>query len=161
VIVLDLLNWECWRQCYRKPVIGIISTGNELVEPWETPTGSQIRDSNRISLISSFQEDGYEVVDCGIMKDSFEEMRMSIVRIVEEGKIDVLVSSGGVSMGNADFIKPILQELGTIHFNKLNMKPGKPTTFATIQTRNMKSAGDENQGNEKSILFFGLPGNPV
>jgi gephyrin len=148
-------------KCYRKPVIGIISTGNELVEPWEMPTGSQIRDSNRISLISSFQEDGYEVLDYGIMKDSFEEMRMSIVRIVEEGKIDVLVSSGGVSMGNADFIKPILQELGTIHFNKLNMKPGKPTTFATIQTRNMKSAGDEKQGSEKSILFFGLPGNPV
>jgi gephyrin len=145
-------------KCYKKPVVGIISTGNELVDFWKTPIGSQIRDSNRISLITSFQEDGYEVIDYGIMKDSFEDTRMAIIRIVEEGKVDVLVSSGGVSMGNADFIKPILQELGTIHFNKLNMKPGKPTTFATILTRNAKSASGDN---EKTILFFGLPGNPV
>jgi gephyrin len=139
-------------RCFRKPIVGVMSTGNELVEPWETTSGSHIRDSNRISLISAFQEEyyGYDIRDYGIMKDSKEEMTNSFLRIVQE--CDVIVTSGGVSMGAADFIKPILSEMNgsKIHFNKLNMKPGKPTTFATIST-----------GNNRQVLFFGLPGNPV
>mmetsp|Transcript_16494 Transcript_16494/g.17844 ORF Transcript_16494/g.17844 Transcript_16494/m.17844 type:complete len:648 (+) Transcript_16494:44-1987(+) len=134
---------------YKRPVIGVMSTGNELVEPWEETTGSQIRDSNRISLYSAFREDGYDVIDYGIMKDSKEEMQAFFLKILHE--IDVIITSGGVSMGAADFIKPILAEIGKIHFNKLNMKPGKPTTFATIAV----------EGKANPVLFFGLPGNPV
>jgi hypothetical protein len=62
---------------------------------------------------------------------------------------DVIVTSGGVSMGDADLVKPMLESLGTVHFGRLNMKPGKPTTFATLKK------------SDRNVLFFGLPGNPV
>jgi molybdopterin biosynthesis enzyme len=76
-----------------------------------------------------------------------DELRLRMLDAVSS--CDIVVSSGGVSAGIADFIKPLLGELGTIRFSKLDMKPGKPTTFATVQ------AGD------KKALYFGLPGNPV
>lgn len=138
--------------CYDRPVIGVMSTGDELVDAWEkTPTGSQVRDCNRISLLSAFMEDNFDVLDLGIISDSKEVLRQKLLEAGE--KCDVVVTSGGVSMGAADFVKPLLAELGTIHFCKLNMKPGKPTTFASI-----KRAGENRAG---QTLFFGLPGNPV
>jgi molybdenum cofactor synthesis domain-containing protein len=134
-------------QCFRRPVIGVMSTGNELVDSCDTPTGSQVRDSNRLSLIASCREHGQEVRDLGIVSDSKEELRR---RLLEAAAVcDVVVSSGGVSMGAADFVKPLLKEIGTVHFAKLNMKPGKPTTFASFEQA------------DKKTLFFGLPGNPV
>lgn len=134
-------------QCFRRPVIGVMSTGNELVDSCDTPSGSQVRDSNRLSLLASCREHGQEVVDLGIVSDSKEELRR---RLLEAAAMcDVVVSSGGVSMGAADFVKPLLKEIGTVHFAKLNMKPGKPTTFASFEQSGKKT------------LFFGLPGNPV
>lgn len=137
--------------CYAKPTIGVLSTGNELVEAHEETTGAQIRDSNRISLIAAFQEEGFDVMDLGIMRDSKEDLKALLLDV--SSKCDVIVTSGGVSMGAADFIKPILNEIGTVHFNKLNMKPGKPTTFATFTRKDQSRSG--------KTLFFGLPGNPV
>jgi gephyrin len=137
--------------CYDKPVIGVLSTGSELVDPWVTPSGSQIRDSNRIALITAFREEGNNVIDLGIVSDVKDEVRQRLVDAM--AKCDIVVSSGGVSMGAADFVKPLLKEIGTIHFSKLNMKPGKPTTFATIQ--------HAAPATRSSTLFFGLPGNPV
>ena len=137
-------------QCYKTPIIGVISTGSELVDPWIVPVGSQIRDSNRISLITSLQEDGHShIVDLGIVEDTKE---LVYKRLVDASKkCDVVISSGGVSMGAKDHVKSVLNEVATVHFNKLKMKPGKPTTFATID--------DTESG--KRCLFFGLPGNPV
>ena len=134
--------------CYRKPVIGVMSTGNELVDLCETPVGSQVRDCNRLSLIASCIERGQEVVDLGIVSDSKEGLRARLLEAAE--RCDIVISSGGVSMGAADFVKPLLKEIGTMHFAKLNMKPGKPTTFASF----CGATG-------KKTLFFGLPGNPV
>jgi gephyrin len=139
---------------YRKPIIGIMSTGNELVEPWVQTSGSQIRDSNRIVLISSFIEEQYQVRDYGIIPDNLDILREKVELACTE--CDVIISSGGVSMGAKDFIKYLLFEDEKfspnvrVHFNKLDMKPGKPTTFATID-----------HSNTKKIFFFGLPGNPV
>jgi gephyrin len=141
-------------QVYRKPVIGVMSTGNELVEASATPTGSQVRDSNRLSLIAACFDRNQEVIDLGIASDSKEELRQRLLDAA--ARCDVVITSGGVSMGAADFVKPLLRELGTIHFAKINMKPGKPTTFATFD-----HPSDGGANASKRTLFFGLPGNPV
>lgn len=133
--------------CYKKPIIGVMSTGNELVNPSDFPLGSQIRDSNRYTLISSFIEDGYQCLDLGIIADNEDELQEAFIEAVM--RCDLVVTSGGVSMGEKDLVKPLLAKLGTIHFGRLNMKPGKPSTFATITINNKKT------------FFFGLPGNPV
>lgn len=133
--------------CFAKPTIGVLSTGDEIVNPWETPKLGSIRDSNRASLITAFRSEGNTCIDLGIVKDVKSELAD---RLKEAStKCDIVVTSGGVSMGDADYVKPVLESLGTIHFGRLHMKPGKPTTFATINN------------NGKKVLFFGLPGNPV
>jgi gephyrin len=136
-------------KCYSKPIIGILSTGNELVDIDMTPNPgtSQIRDSNRISLSTAFRADGYHCIDLGIVRDVKADLQSKLLHAATQ--CDVVVTSGGVSMGDADFVKPLLESLGTVHFGRLNMKPGKPTTFASIIQ------------NSKKTLFFGLPGNPV
>lgn len=136
-------------KCYSKPIIGILSTGNELVDIDMTPNPgtSQIRDSNRISLSTAFRADGYHCMDLGIVRDVKADLQSKLLHAASQ--CDVVVTSGGVSMGDADFVKPLLESLGTVHFGRLNMKPGKPTTFASIIQ------------NGKKTLFFGLPGNPV
>jgi len=107
---------------YDSPVVGVMSTGNELVDPIETPIGSQVRDSNRLAMIASCMEDGWNVVDLGIIRDSKEMLLDALLDA--SMRCDIVISSGGVSMGAADFVKPLLKQIGTIHFSKLNMKPG-------------------------------------
>ena len=133
--------------CFTKPIIGVLSTGDEIVNPWETPKLGSIRDSNRASLITAFRTEGNTCIDLGIVKDVKSELADKLKDAASN--CDIVVTSGGVSMGDADYVKPVLASLGTIHFGRLNMKPGKPTTFATIES------------NGKKVLFFGLPGNPV
>lgn len=143
--------------CYRRPIVGVMSTGNELVECTTPDSGlgeAKIRDSNRITLLASFLEAHYDVVDYGIIPDDLDVLRAKLSQACAE--CDVLITSGGVSMGNKDYVKFLLLQdtefspKVSLHFNKLNMKPGKPTTFATIH-----------HSVEKDVLFFGLPGNPV
>ena len=135
--------------CARRPVVGVLSTGDELVECDRAPGPGQIRDSNRPTLLAALRAEGLEVRDFGIVGDNSELIRETLTRAAAE--TDVFISSGGVSMGQADLVKPLLSELGTLHFGRLNMKPGKPTTFATLR----KPSGSG------ACLYFGLPGNPV
>ncbi len=139
-------------KCFCKPVIGVLSTGNELVDASspEPLQGSQIRDSNRAALLAALRSDGYDVIDLGIIGDTRDALREMLLTACRE--VDVLVTSGGVSMGDADLVKPMLAELGTVHFGRLNMKPGKPTTFATIPRPGKNGA---------KTMVFGLPGNPA
>ncbi|KAI7902748.1 uncharacterized protein BX663DRAFT_486549 [Cokeromyces recurvatus] len=136
---------------YRKPRIGILSSGNEVMDHLQTNTlkPGQIRDTNRMTLLAAVQSAGFEAVDLGIMNDKVDEIIEHLQDAVE--KVDVLITTGGVSMGEADFIKPILEQKlnATIHFGRVMMKPGKPTTFATIPH------------SRSSKLIFALPGNPV
>jgi len=133
----------------KRTIVGVFSTGNELIkDPVASPSGGCIRDANRVALIQLLQSFGAEVLDLGLLSDDKEAIRVSILDATV--LCDVVVTSGGVSMGSADHIKPLLEELGTVHFGRLNMKPGKPTTFASIETP---------QG--KDCFVFGLPGNPV
>jgi gephyrin len=127
----------------RRPKVSVLSTGNELVEPDETPGPGQIRDANRFSLIAALQEAGADVVWAGRGPDDVDALRSSLIDRIAES--DVVITSGGVSMGDLDLIKPLLSELAKVHFRRVFMKPGKPFNFAT-------SGG---------TLIFSLPGNPV
>lgn len=128
---------------HRRPVVGVMSTGDELVEP-DAPLGpGQIRDSNRFSLMAALREAGAEAVDLGIAPDSWE----ALTAFVEAGlaRCDALLTSGGVSMGELDLVKPLMEQRGTVHFGRVNTKPGKPVTFGTLDGK----------------PFFAMPGNPV
>ena len=132
---------------YPRPLVAVLSTGDELVEPGTLLGPGQIRDSNRAMLIAAIKAVGGEVMDLGISGDS----QASLEAAVQRGLVsaDVLLTSGGVSMGDLDLIKPLLEHAGQVHFGRVRMKPGKPITFATTS-----------QG-KHTCLVFGLPGNPV
>ena len=135
---------------YRKPRVAIMSTGDEVEEPMtETLPLGKVRDANRAMLLAAVSELGALPIDMGIARDTEANVEQAIEDAISQGA-DVLISTGGVSMGNRDFIKGILQRMGTVHFGKICMKPGKPCTFATIK-----------RADEQSVVFFGLPGNPV
>ena len=127
----------------RRPRVAVISTGDELVDPGADLAPGMIRDSNRFSLVAAIDAAGAEVVHSSRVGDTVEELRRRLAEL--EGQVDVLVTSGGVSVGDRDVVKLLLGETADVHFRRVFMKPGKPLTFAT--------AGD--------LMIFGLPGNPV
>ena len=129
---------------YKQPRVGIISTGDELVEPQQTPQISQIRNSNGYQLIAQVNNTGCLARYMGIVKDNKKTLKGSILNALE--KNDILILTGGVSKGDFDFVPKILDELDLeILFDKLAIKPGKPMVFA--------------MGHNK--FCFGLSGNPV
>ncbi len=132
---------------YPRPKVAVLSTGDELIEPGNPLGPGQIRDSNRAMLVAAIDAVGGEPVDLGISGDSQEALETR----VQEGlaQADILISSGGVSMGELDLVQPLLEHAGTVHFGRVRMKPGKPITFATADYKG------------KRRLVFGLPGNPV
>jgi len=121
-----------------------MSTGDELVEVGGKPARGQIVDSNRWALLASLREAGAEVRSLGIGPDEAEPLHRLVTNALAEA--DVLVTSGGVSVGTHDLIKPLLESLGTVHVGRVKLKPGKPFTFATLPN---------------GRLAFGLPGFPV
>jgi molybdopterin molybdotransferase len=127
----------------RRPRVAVLSTGDELVEPDSQPHPGAIRDSNRYALLAAAAEAGAEAISMGMVEDDEAAQRERIQSALETA--DVLVTSGGVSVGARDLIKPILEELGVVHFGRIALKPGKPLTFATVGQK----------------VIFGLPGNPV
>ncbi|KAI1335819.1 gephyrin [Xylariaceae sp. FL0016] len=141
---------------YRKPIIGVLSTGDEIVQhdrPGDLRLG-EVRDTNRITLMCAAKEHGFEVIDLGIAADkpgTLEETLRDALR-----RVDLIITSGGVSMGELDLLKPTIERSlgGTIHFGRVSMKPGKPTTFATVPVKN-------NIGERVSKVIFSLPGNPA
>lgn len=132
-----------------KPVVAVLSTGNELQEPGQPLQKGHIRDSNKMTLISLLRQFGYPVIDAGIAKDDPTTLLTILKGAFSQA--DVLVSTGGVSMGERDILRPVLVSdfNAEIHFAQVFMKPGKPTTFASCQF------------NGKKKLILGLPGNPV
>ncbi len=133
--------------CHPRPRVAILSTGDELVEPGEPLGPGQIRDANRAMLRAAVRQLGGQVIDLGIAGDERSELEAAVRRGLREA--DMLLTSGGVSMGDLDLIKPLLDQAGRVHFGRIRMKPGKPLTFATAEV------GDRQR------LAFGLPGNPV
>lgn len=160
---------------YKKPRVGVLSTGDELVEHDDprSLTGGQIRDSNRPSLISCLRSWGFATTDLGIARDTSGELELRLRDALRglntpDGGVDVIVTTGGVSMGELDLLKPTIERQlgGTIHFGRVAMKPGKPTTFATIPFKPTTTSGIDGHGEDQMIeretkLIFSLPGNPA
>ena len=136
---------------YRRPTVAVLATGDEVYEPDAQLSVGGIRDSNRYALMAAAREAGCTTISLGIARDDAEVQRTAILESLE--RADVLLTSGGVSMGTRDLIKPLLAEVGTVHFGRIAFKPGKPTTFATID----RGGG----ANASPLLVFGLPGYPV
>ncbi|MCG7925097.1 MAG: bifunctional molybdopterin-guanine dinucleotide biosynthesis adaptor protein MobB/molybdopterin molybdotransferase MoeA [Candidatus Thiodiazotropha taylori] len=127
----------------RRPRVAFFSTGDELRGIGETLREGDVYDSNRYSLYGMLKNCGVDLLDMGVIRDDPEALRQAFQAAAEEA--DMVISSGGVSVGEADYTKKILQQLGEIHFWKIAMKPGRPLAFGELgETR-----------------FFGLPGNPV
>ncbi len=130
-------------QVYPRPRVAVMSTGDELREPGAPLAPGQIRDSNRYTLMAAVQEAGGTPIDLGTVPDEEPALRAALERGLD--KADVVISSGGVSMGSRDWLKTILAQMGTVHFGRVRVKPGKPITFATVRGK----------------PIFALPGNPV
>ncbi|KAF2103147.1 hypothetical protein NA57DRAFT_32315 [Rhizodiscina lignyota] len=144
-------------EVYRKPVVGVLSTGDEIVNhdrPGELRLG-EVRDTNRPTLLTSVTATGFESIDLGIASDKPGTLEATLREGLQ--KCDVIITSGGVSMGELDLLKPTIERSlgGTIHFGRVSMKPGKPTTFATVPIKNSAS------GNRLDKVVFSLPGNPA
>ncbi|KAH1277475.1 hypothetical protein KXW98_003398 [Aspergillus fumigatus] len=156
---------------YKKPCVGVLSTGDELVEHNDPSKliGGQIRDSNRPSLLSCLSSWGFPTVDLGIARDTPPTELENALRDALRGvgrantSVDVIVTTGGVSMGELDLLKPTIERSlgGTIHFGRVSMKPGKPTTFATIPFKPSSTPTGSTQQERESKLIFSLPGNPA
>jgi molybdopterin molybdotransferase len=136
----------------RRLRVAILSSGNEL-RPLGAPLDSgSIYDSNRYSLMGLLNRLDLDVLDCGIIQDDPIALKTAFSQAASTA--DVIISSGGVSVGEADFTKQVMQGLGDIGFWKIAMRPGRPMAFGTLKPV-------PNQHPQRSTLFFGLPGNPV
>lgn len=147
---------------YRKPRVGVMSTGDEVtdISYGGKLSGGQIRDSNRPSLISVVRGWGLcsDVVDLEVARDTPEgELENKIRAGFRSHDLDIIITTGGVSMGELDLLKPTIERSmgGTVHFGRVSMKPGKPTTFASVPFK------DSTTGDTVDKLMFGLPGNPA
>lgn len=128
---------------YRRARVGVLSTGDELIEGPQPLKPGQIRDSNRLTLLSLVAEAGAEPVDLGLIRDDKEAIRAALSVGIEQ--CDAVITSGGVSMGDFDYVKAVLNELGDMNWMQVAIKPAKPLAFGKM--------GD--------TPVFGLPGNPV
>jgi molybdopterin molybdotransferase len=128
---------------YRRLRVAFFSTGDELVSIGTVPQEGQIYDSNRYTIHSMVERLGCEVLDMGVVRDDPQLLESAFTRAAESA--DVVITSGGVSVGEADFVKALLDRLGEVVFWKIAMKPGRPLAYGRV----------------KGAHFFGLPGNPV
>ncbi|WP_391090079.1 bifunctional molybdopterin-guanine dinucleotide biosynthesis adaptor protein MobB/molybdopterin molybdotransferase MoeA [Vibrio sp. NH-UV-68] len=127
-----------------KPLkVAVFSTGDEVQAPGSEQQANSIYDSNRFTIMALLQQLGCEVLDLGILEDNQQAIMSALEKASHDA--DVVITSGGVSVGDADYIKLVLEQLGHIDFWRINMRPGRPLAFGHI--------------NKKP--FFGLPGNPV
>jgi molybdopterin molybdotransferase len=130
-------------QTRRRLRVAFFSTGDELQAVGTKLEAGQIYDSNRYTLHGMLTQLGVEVIDMGVIRDDPTAIETAFTQAAQQA--DAIITSGGVSVGEADFIKATLEKLGTVDFWRIAMKPGKPLAIGKINT----------------ALFFGLPGNPV
>lgn len=130
-------------QVYRKLRVAFFSTGDELASIGQPLLPGQVYDSNRYTLFGMLARLGVEIIDMGVVRDDPELLRQALQEAA--ARADVILTSGGVSVGEADYMKQLLNELGQVVFWKIAMKPGRPLAFGKIGHAH----------------YFGLPGNPV
>ncbi|QLE30998.1 bifunctional molybdopterin-guanine dinucleotide biosynthesis adaptor protein MobB/molybdopterin molybdotransferase MoeA [Vibrio parahaemolyticus] len=128
---------------FRKLKVAVFSTGDEVQAPGTEQKANSIYDSNRFTIMGMLEKLGCEILDFGILEDNEQLMIKALENA--SAQADVVMTSGGVSVGDADYIKLALDKLGQIDFWRINMRPGRPLAFGQINNK----------------PFFGLPGNPV
>jgi len=128
---------------YRRLRVAFFSSGDELTAPGEPLSPGRIYDSNRYTLLGALRRLGCEVIDLGMLRDDPQQLEKTLLKARDEA--DAIVTSGGISVGEADFVRLLLSRLGEVEFWRLDMKPGRPFAFGKIGDR----------------WIFGLPGNPV
>ena len=128
---------------HRRPVVAFFSTGDELQSVGRPLAEGQLYDSNRYTLHALLRRTGVPIIDMGVVRDDLAAVRSALLEAA--ACADLIITSGGVSVGDADYVKQALNDIGKIDFWKIAMKPGRPLAF----------------GNVGSSFFFGLPGNPV
>ena len=128
---------------HRRPVVGVVSTGDELVDDGRPLKPGEIRDSNRRTLLTMLADSGMEPVDLGIARDNEADIAEAFTNGV--ARCDAILSSGGVSMGAFDYVKVVLDRIGDMRWMQIAIKPAKPFAFGLIGAKPV----------------FGLPGNPV
>jgi molybdopterin molybdotransferase len=141
--LLAMLGWA-EVDVHRKPHVALFSSGDELLGVGAPLEPGKIRDSNSYMLAALIRSAGAEPVHLGVARDNFDSVRETLDKIAAQ-KIDLILSSAGVSVGAFDFVKEVIESNGTLVFWRVNMRPGKPLAF----------------GEYKNIPFIGLPGNPV
>jgi len=128
---------------FRRLRVAVMSTGDELREPGEPIAPGQIYNSNRYTMKSQLATWGFEIIDMGVARDDPEIVREMMLKAAEQA--DVIITSGGVSVGEEDHVKAVVEDLGAINLWRIAVKPGKPFAFGQVQ----------------GTPFIGLPGNPV
>ena len=130
-------------EVFKKLKVGVFFTGDELVEPGNSLTPGKIYNSNRYALVALLNKAGCDVINLGNIKDNFDSTCDALENLSRE--CDLIMTTGGVSVGEEDHVKPAVEKLGSINLWKIKMKPGKPLAYGQV----------------KNIPFIGLPGNPV
>jgi molybdopterin molybdotransferase len=130
----------------RRPNVAVLSTGDELVDIDEEPRPGQIRDSNRYSLAAAVRATGCAAFELGIARDTADDLRHALGNAAFG---DVVVTSGGVSVGDHDHVKPVVNAMGQMDFWSIAIRPGRPLAFGELRTK------------RGAVPIFGLPGNPV
>ena len=128
---------------YKNPKVSFFTSGDEVVEINKKLPYGKVHDSNRYTLLGMLKKNDIQVVDLGHAKDDIKDIKKKFNEAIK--KSDLVISTGGVSVGDADYIKDVVNSLGDINFWKVAVKPGRPLAFGKI----------------KDTIFFGLPGNPV
>jgi molybdopterin molybdotransferase len=130
----------------RRPNVAVLSTGDELVDIDEEPGPGQIRDANRYSLAAAVRAAGCAAFELGIARDSADDLRHALGNAAFG---DLVVTSGGVSVGDHDHVKPVVNAMGQMDFWTIALRPGRPLAFGELRTK------------RGAVPIFGLPGNPV
>ena len=152
--------------CLRRLRVAYFSTGDEILSLGEAPREGAVYDSNRYTVFGLLTRMGCEVIDMGVVRD--EPALLEAAFVSAAAKADAIITSGGVSVGEADYTKAMMKKLGDVAFWRIAMRPGRPMALGRISStksasspRNTCVSSYENNSNQNGAILFGLPGNPV